>query len=291
MVLLIIPLLIFFFGAYAIKEYIEKKYASPDAQIEVIAKGALNPIDLEIARKLFHTVSDGVLICYLFIGDLVSESIFAAATQLGTTHGYTPFFFFIHAIIWFKKPFIIPNAGKMVTIFPIIIVLLLIVFSDLIRIYHFRYYPIKMVSNIYREKERYYFGPHVYLVAGALFAVVFFPPKIAMATIAISAIGDAFATIIGINVGKHKVRGGKSRKTWEGCIGGTIIGFGVALICYIILLPKYPEGNIFQGIIICLVGSILFFLIDYYSPPIKASDNILNPVICSIAMYGVWLLF
>ncbi|MHA1377014.1 MAG: diacylglycerol/polyprenol kinase family protein [Candidatus Helarchaeota archaeon] len=288
-VLLFIPLLICFFGAYALKENHEGKYVSIELQKEIIHKSAINPLDLEIARKLFHTVIDGVLICYLFIGDFVSISTFTAATQMGTTFGYTPFFFIVSSIIWMKPPYVIPNAGQMVTIFPIIIIFFLIAFSDLIRIHKFRYYPIKMVSNIYRKKERSYLGPHVYLTSGALFAVVFFPPKIAMVTIAIAALGDAFATIIGVSVGKHKVRGG--RKTWEGCLGGTLAGFGIGLLCYIILLTKYPNGSILQGIIISAVGSIVLFLIDFYSPPIKVSDNILNPVLCSISMFVVSLFF
>lgn len=288
-ILLFIPILIYFFGIYAIIEYIRKKYVTKEAQMEVINKDAIAPMDLEIARKLFHTVIDAVLICYLFLGDFVSESVFSAATSMGTTHGYTPFFFIVHAIIWMKKPYIIPNGGQMVTVFAVFLVFILASFSDLIRLYKFRYYPIKVVSNIYREKERYYFGPHIYLAAGGLFATVFFPPKIAMATIAVAALGDAFATIIGISYGKHKLHGGKSRKTWEGCIAGFIAGFGFALLSYIILLPKYPDGNLMEGIVVSLVGSLILFLIDFYSPPIKASDNILNPVLCSIAMFTISL--
>ncbi|MFX1449260.1 MAG: diacylglycerol/polyprenol kinase family protein [Promethearchaeota archaeon] len=284
-ILLFIPISIYFFGLYAIKESIQKKYITKEAQIEVIHKGSIAPIDLEIARKLFHTVIDALLICYLFIGDFVSEAVFSSATSMGTTHGFTPFFFIVHAFLWMKKPYILPNAGQMVTVFAIFLVFILVSFSDLIRIYKFRYYPIKVVSNIYRDKERYYFGPHIYLAAGGLFATVFFPPKIAMATIAIAALGDAFATIIGIGFGKHKLHGGKSRKTYEGCLGGFIAGFCFALLSYIILLPKYPDGNLIEGIIVSLTGALILFLIDFYSPPIKASDNILNPVLCSISMF------
>ncbi len=286
-ILLFIPILIYFFGVYAIKEYIQKKYITEEAQKKVIHKDAIAPMDLEIARKLFHTVIDAVLICYLFIGDFVSIAVFSSATAMGTTHGYTQFFFIVHALIWMKTPYIIPNAGQMITVFAILIVFFIASFSDLIRLYKFRYYPIKAVSNIYREKERYFFGPHIYLAAGGLFAVLFFPPKIGMATIAIAALGDAFATIIGISYGKHKLHGGKSRKTWEGCIGGFIAGFGFSLLSYLVLLPQYPDGNLLEGIIISLTGALVLFLIDFYSPPIKASDNILNPVICSIAMFTI----
>lgn len=290
-VLVFIPILIYFFGAYAIKESFEKKYEPIEAQIKIINQSTLNPLDLEIARKLFHTIIDGVLICYLFIGDFVSEATYSSATAMGTTHGYTIPFFFISSLIWGKRPYIIPNAGQIITIFAIFLVFILISFSDLVRIYKFRYYPIKMVSNIYREKERYVFGPHVYLAAGGLFVVVFFPPQIAMVTIAIAALGDAFATIIGVGFGKHKIHGGKSNKTREGCIAGFLASFGFSLLMYFILMPKFG-GKILQGITICLLGAITFLIVDYYSPrPLKASDNILNPVLCSIITYSVSLLF
>ena len=206
---------------------------------------------------------------------------------MGTTHGYTSFFFYFHSILWIQNPFVIPDAGKMLTIFALLIIFLLVMFSDLIRIHKFRYYPLKMVSNMYREKERYYFGPHVYLISGALFAVIFFPAKIAMVTIVISAIGDAFATIVGVSYGKHKLHGGKSRKTWEGIVGGFLASLGIGYLCYIVLLPKYPAGGILQGFLVCVVGAIVFFLIDYYSPPIQASDNILNPVLCGLGMFAI----
>ena len=112
-----------------------------------------------------------------------------------------------------------------------------------------------------------------------------------MATIAIAALGDAFATIIGISYGKRKLRGGKSRKTLEGCIAGFIAGFGFAFLSYLFLLPKYPDGNLIEGLFISLTGALILFLIDFYSPPIKASDNILNPVFCSIAMFAISLFF
>jgi dolichol kinase len=121
-----------------------------------------------------------------------------------------------------------------------------------------------------------------------------------MAVIAISALGDATATIVGVTKGKRKIRPGVSKKTWEGTIAGTIASFAFGFVGFIALAfsPAYISyvGTIGNGILIGLainaVGAPIFLLIDYYTPkPILFSDNLLNPIIIGFAMWGIYALF
>ncbi|MHA1693821.1 MAG: hypothetical protein ACTSUG_01065, partial [Candidatus Helarchaeota archaeon] len=85
---------------------------------------------------------------------------------------------------------------------------------------------------------------------------------------------------------------------WAGCIGGFISALIFSLFSYFILMNLYNDPgllamyypglkpfSILQGIVVSIVGSVVFFLVDYYSPPLYYSDNILNPVLCGISMY------
>ena len=158
-----------------------------------------------------------------------------------------------------------------------------------------------MLSNLYREKEKDTLGPHIYLVTGILFAVIVFPPPIAMAFVAVSALGDASATIVGITKGKRKIRPGISNKTWEGCIAGMVASFAFGFVGFISLAfaPDYfgLVGNnlglgLVMGLVINAAAVPVFFLIDYYTPkPLPFSDNLLNPIIIGFTMWGVYALF
>ncbi len=283
---------ILFVAVFVLYEWKTEKFSKAPPSEQKVHK-----LDKELSRKAFHVLIIGVLAVYLIVGSLVATSLYE---QL-ISPAYT---FWGYGDISGGLNFIITNlvdGGQLFTMFGITVVLEFVLILDLIRLKAPRYFPARMLSNLYREKEKDTLGPHIYLVVGMLFAIVVFPPPIAMSVIAISALGDATATIVGVTKGKRKIRPGISNKTWEGCIAGMIASFAFGFIGFISLAfaPAYfgSVGNdIGMGIVLGLVlngiAVPIFFLIDYYTPkPLPFSDNLLNPLIIGMAMYGIYLLF
>ncbi len=280
--------LFIFFSAFAIYELKTKKYLKEPPPEQKIHK-----LDLEISRKAFHVLIIGVLAVYLIVGQLVVDSLYGLMVTL-------PYDYWGYGAIGFDSIVALIDGGKLITMFGVTIVFELVLLSDLIRIKAFRWYPVRQLGNLYREKEKDTLGPQIYLVAGILFAILVFPPPIAMAVIAISGLGDAAATIVGVTKGKHRIRPGVSKKTWEGCLAGMVASFVFGFIGFIALAfsPAYFGfvGDIGRGIIIGLVINGVavpaFFLIDYFTPkPLPFSDNLLNPIIIGFTMWGIYGLF
>ena len=295
-----------FFGAYMIKEkYFSKKYDTEekiqkfqDKQQEV------HFLDLEISRKLFHICIISLLIGYLIVGELVGMGVYNATDSL--YEHLTPLSFIPYNEIDFND--LVNNyhfdfvLNRWLVVFIILDIGILLILSEFIRFFNYRYYPIKTISGVYRKEEMSSMGPHVHLVFGIAFVATFFPPYIAMAAIAIAGLADAVATIVGVTMGKTKVHKG-SNKTWEGCIGGFISAFLFALLSYMILIQPYSDPSllatyypfikppsILQGIIASFIGAFVFLLIDYASPPLRFSDNLVNPILCGLSMYIVCLI-
>ncbi|MHA1146006.1 MAG: diacylglycerol/polyprenol kinase family protein [Candidatus Helarchaeota archaeon] len=277
------------------EHYIKKDYETEEAQLKALQQQAFknNPLDLEISRKLFHSLVNGFIVCYLFVGALVFEAIYDYVVNID------PFMklFFGSDVSLVNHPELLPIVGKSISSFVLSIIFYICILTDLVRIYKFRYYPIKEVGNMIRTKERNVFGPHVYLITGMLVAVLLFPPVVAMVAISISALGDAMATIVGITLGKRRVHPNhpETRKTWEGCLGGIIGSFVFGLISYFIMATYYfgtiNLTIIIAGILMSLAGAGVFFIIDYFSPPLKVSDNVVNPVLCGIVGLIIFGLF
>ncbi|MHC1590943.1 MAG: hypothetical protein ACXQS8_02560 [Candidatus Helarchaeales archaeon] len=294
--LFIFSFLIFcFIAMVVVVEYKLKMYESQEAQDKSIQAVKVHKLDLELARKLFHTIIDGIVICYLFVGELVYESAFhfiEIIEFIGSNPVPTGFFTVFHDVIFAR-------AGQVIVNFAFIAIFMIIVLTDLLRVHAYRYYPLKPLANIYREKERYSIGPHVFLVTGALFVSVIFPPIISMVAITVAALGDAMATIVGVTMGKRKIHPSHpdSRKTVEGCIGGVVGSFVFSIIIFLIMttVPTIhgqfdPQWLLF-GIIISIIGATVMFLTDYFSPPLQISDNIINPIICAVCMLPIYILF
>ena len=290
-----------FFSVYLIKEKYFSKQFDTKEKIEKAKSKKIHFLDLEISRKLFHICIIAVLVAYLILGELVGMGIFNATSAL--YNGLPSYSFIPYDQIDFNDLLNNQNfrfvLDRWLVVFIAIVIGILLLLSEFLRYFNFRYYPIKTIGGVYREQERNAMGPHVYLVFGIVFVAVMFPPPIAIGVIAISGLADAVATIIGITIGKKKVHKGSS-KTWAGCIGGFIAALLFSLFGYIILMGRctvpgllgtyYPgmkPFSIFQGVVSSTVGAIVFFIIDYSSPPLHYSDNLLNPILCGISMYIV----
>lgn len=272
-----LPIIIIFIGLYAIGEKRKEKVTNIE---ESVAKPQpVHFVDLEVSRKAFHITIIGILVCYLFLGELASNNFFGFLTE-----GWD---------IWHITQNLAPSsdlAGKGFSLFMIVGIFLLLTLTDFVRIFAPNYYPVKMISKAYRSKEKSTIGPHIHLSIGVLFAVLFFSPPIAMAVIAMAALGDASATIVGVIKGKHKINA-KSKKTWEGSIAGVIISFVTGFLCMIVLADSINLTVIKASLILCGIGTLIFFIIDYYTPTIPLTDNILNPICIGLAMTGLAYLF
>lgn len=253
---------------------------------------AKNSIDLEISRKLFHIGLIALLVLYIMVGKMVVSNIFGYYSDTfcsGNLAGnFIPFDDFYNLNLTSYEPYM----GQTMMMFAFIVVFFLVLFADLVRIYKPKYYLLKTISQQWRSYERGSFGPHIHMLMGCLFVIIFFRPPIACVAITITALGDGVATIIGVAKGKRKLRAG-SEKTWEGAIAGFLASFIFGFMLYFVMIglasiygPFY-QGTVLGGIIISLVGATTFFIIDYISLPI--SDNILNPVVCGCVMWLVSL--
>jgi len=302
---IMVALILFVIGAYVLKEMKIKKYESDSMQELDKYQKTLSRIDLEISRKIYHVLIVVVLVGYLFVGNIVLDAIFSFSFNL-------PLPYPLHdnsQIMDIIKSFILPSpagqgrAGHLLLLMALVWILIILLFTDAVRIKKYRYYPIKMLAKVYRDKERAVLAPHVYLTMGCLFVVFLsdaidnflgvsssISAQIVSITVMISALADAVATIVGVTKGKHHLKGGKSKKTWEGLIAGFVSAILLAFLSYIALMPLYG-GSIFQGVIFSLIGASLFTFIDYFSPPIPLSDNILNPIVIAFTLWGVWFLF
>ena len=278
--------LIIFIGIFVIYEYLtEKNIKNPPSEQKI------HKLDLEVSRKAFHVLIIGILAVYLVVGGLVTDSLYNYLTD--------PIFsMYQYDTIDLKAI----NDGQLWTMFGVTAVFEFCFLTDLIRIKAPRWYPARMISNMYREKEKETLGPHIYLVAGILFAIIVFPAPVAMAVIAVSGLGDAAATIVGVTKGKHKIRPKVSKKSWEGCIAGMLASFIFGFIAYVAVAFKYAViafndydtpyniGNIISmGLIISAAAVPVFFAIDYFTPtPLPFSDNLLNPILIGFTMWGIY---
>jgi len=280
--------LIVFIGIFVIYEYITKKSLKNPPLEQKIHK-----LDLEVSRKAFHVLIIGILAVYLVVGPLVTDSLYIYLS----TPAYTFYGFDKVGLSVIDK---IIDSGKLWAMFGVTAIFEFCFLTDLIRIKALRWYPARMMANMYRKKEKETFGPHIYLITGILFAIIVFPAPIAMAVIAISGLGDATATIVGVTKGKHKIRPKVSKKSWEGSIAGMIASFAFGFIAFIALafLPVYNINGweigkiILIGLIINAAAVPVFFAIDYFTPrPLPFSDNLLNPILIGFVMWGIYTLF
>jgi len=284
-VLFFIPMILVAIGLYVYRERKKKDFI-----ILPRIKNS-NSIDLELSRKVFHIGLIAILVCYICLGEMVITNIY---NHLNVIYSFEQFPGNFIPYYNFNLDSFTPYMGKIMLIFAFMNLFFFLILTDFIRIYEPKYYLLKTISKSWKECEEKTFGPHVYLTLGCMIPALFFSPPIAAAAIGIASLGDGTATIIGITKGSHKIKE-SSNKTWEGCIGGFLGAFFFGLLCYIAMIylfnlyGSFYEGSILEGVVICLIGALIFFMIDYLNPPI--SDNLLNPVVCGLVMFCISLFF
>ena len=297
-VLVIIPLTAYAVGIYTLMEMKLKTYEKEPMREADRYQKTFSKIDLEISRKLYHVIIIVVIIAYLFLGEIVMKSIYQFTLIELPTHESLPLGPVIYNEV--ETSVLDFRAGHLLLIMAVSWIMVILLFTDFVRLKKYRYYPFKMLAKIYRDKERRVLAPHIFLTTGVLFVVILssgidlalgatlISAQIVAITIMVSALADAVATIVGITKGKHHLKGGKSKKTWEGWIAGFASAFIFGMVSFFALMLLYSQ-NFLEGIVLSLVAATVFGVIDYVSPPI--SDNVLNPVLIGLALWGVAFLF
>ncbi len=113
------------------------------------------------------------------------------------------------------------------------------------------------------ERGRFISSP-AYLAAGVVLVMLFFPAEIALASIAVVAVGDPVAALVGRSFGR--VRFGQ--KSLEGSAAGLAAGFLLA--------------SIFIKPFVALVGTIFAM---FYELVGKVDDNLTIPIIAAAVMF------
>jgi dolichol kinase len=234
-------------------------------------------IRMEIIRKSFHL--SGILILIAYAGfffippitQIVNDSVIVMINELGVAYN----------VLWgpiSMYPYTIgdPQAIEGLTMMILIGSLIFAVISDIFRILWGPEYSLFnfITHSMLREKERNAAGPHIYIMVGFILSFMLYVMGLLhissfFAGILIACLSDAAAALIGRCFGKHKV---KVRSKETKSIEGFIAGCGVA----------YVIGFIFVGPIYAIVGTVIFFITDYY--PTYTADNILNPILIPIGI-------
>ncbi|MHA1129551.1 MAG: phosphatidate cytidylyltransferase [Candidatus Helarchaeota archaeon] len=304
-VVVIIPLTLYAVGVYALKELKTKSYESEAQQNTEKFQRTMSKLDLEIARKIYHVIVVVVIIAYLFVGRIVMDTIFSFTLKELPIHPSLPTGTEIYDnIINVPGPnndLLDFRAGHLLLVMAITWIVIILVFTEFIRIKKYRFYPFKELAKVYRDQERLVIAPHVYLTVGIFFSLLFssgidlslgrstnLSVQIVAISVMVSALADAVATIVGVTKGKHHLKGRASKKTWEGWVAGFIAAILLSLLSYLVLMPKCG-GTITQAIVFTLIAASIFGLTDYLTPPI--SDNILNPILITLTLWGISAIF
>ncbi|MBN2151165.1 MAG: hypothetical protein JW839_06970 [Candidatus Lokiarchaeota archaeon] len=252
------------FIALCAREY--KRYEG--SPFEVKEEGDLS-LKYEAIRKATHVVIVLVIFCYVAFGPLfiqLMDWLLEALPWLGAggLDEHTKFF-----------------SGQYTVTFLTVIAFLGLATSEIVRVFFYRAYPLKSVKAIFRRKETgAALGSHISLAVGSLFVVIVFGwkyPGIAMASIAISAIADGAAGIIGRRFGKHGYHTlfSRKRKTLEGLLTATVVSIVLSLS-----LLVYQFGP--ASFLMAFIATLVLDGIDLLS--IQISDNLLNPIATSTVL-------
>ena len=256
----------------AIRRYIERMTIENPYREKITYK-------MELMRKSFHLL--GLLLVVTYFGFfplypltlIVSDSVIELINDIGPI--YTSLWGDLSLFPFVKGDFQ-NHAVIYLTMMALIGALILAIISDLIRIFWSPEYSLFnfLSKSILRNKEKNAIGPHIYLITGMIFTYMLYMVGLvhilAFFTGAlIACLSDATAALIGRKYGKHKVTvRSKDTKSVEGFLAGMVVA--------------YIIGFILVGPIYAIIGTVIFFITDYF--PIFTADNILNPIFIPIGI-------
>jgi len=233
---------------------------------------------MEVIRKSFHLMGLLLVLAYFgFFNLLFPLTRIVSDSVIDLIHNIQPAYEFIWGPIELF-PFGIgdPDAVIYLTMMALIGALMFAIISDLIRIIWGPEYSVFnfLTKSMLRNKELNATGPQIYIITGFIFSYMLYMAGIIhilafFTGILIACLSDAAAALVGKRFGKHKVKvRSKETKSIEGFLAGVLIA--------------YLIGLIIVGPIYAIIGSIIFFLTDYF--PIYTADNFLNPIFIPVGI-------
>ncbi len=233
----------------------------------------------EYMRKSFHLVGILVPIGFYWVFPWINNLIFQI---INSPKGSA-----LYELLWgdvLQYPYILddPNASGELIYFVLWLFLFFVLVPDFIRILRKSEYTLfhRILKSILRRKEYISTGPQVLLILGAVFS--FFLAKLGLYSyeIAVSAaftatLADGIVAVLGRQFGKRKIRVFNGDKK---TVLGFIIGFFSAYLFSMIIL----------GPIYAIAAAVIFLVLDIITIPI--ADNLLNPILLSVGVWGFQLL-
>lgn len=223
------------------------------------------PLKYEIYRKLTHLVVLGIILFYFTLGFLIQDF----------------FVYFLELFPQFQSKMLYIRGDTMVftqnlVIFLVGISLIGLLTADFIRILMPKYYPLKPINQLLREKELYMrLGPQISMSISCFSTIILFGyiqplgPLIICTSMTMAIFGDIASNLIGKYIGKKKIR--STNKTYEGLYAGIITAF-ISGIIILLLLRNFYDQNIFFLFLIPAIGTLIIGLIDYLD--LEIDDNL-----------------
>ncbi|MFX1377802.1 MAG: phosphatidate cytidylyltransferase [Promethearchaeota archaeon] len=209
------------------------------------------PLKYDIYRKLSHFVALGIIFFYFTLGFILQNFLIIVEGD----------------IMIFSQSLVV---------FLVMISLIGLLTADFIRILTPKFYPLKQVNQILREKELHMrLGPHISMSIGCFSIILLFGiiqpigPIIICTSMAMSIFGDVTANLVGRTIGSRKIR--KTNKTYEGLIGGIIAAF-LSGVIVLLILRNYYRFSILGLLLIPFIGILIIGIIDYLD--LEIDDNL-----------------
>ncbi|TFF86025.1 MAG: hypothetical protein EU551_02810 [Promethearchaeota archaeon] len=275
LIILIVSILFGFFGIYNLILYVYNKFHNSDIrknpEMENISLENKNRY-YEFLRKSFHFIIFAGIMAFLIISYLVLNWLYSNNGDplvLGLIQTYWGPDIQYPINVYIENSTLATAGIFMLAFF--IISSGIIVMNEAARLIPKIYFPFaKAASFFLREKERDNFASYLYFSIGMVFSSLILTTLPILAILATLSFGDSSYALIGKRFGKHKIPFNKI-KSIEGSIGGFLVTF----ICTLPLV----------GILFGLIAAIIFTLIDIVTPRIPMCDNIMGPVLITIAFW------
>ena len=145
----------------------------------------------------------------------------------------------------------------------------------------FNAFVIERLKYIIREGERHSYSAMAYLLTGVAISLLLFSPRVVALSLLFLALGDPFASGIGVRYGTTKWMGKKS-------IEGSAAAFG---ICFVMALLYYHFTGLwgpqlwYVAAISAAIGAVSEAI-----PLGKLDDNFSQPLICGFLLSGFFYL-
>jgi dolichol kinase len=144
--------------------------------------------------------------------------------------------------------------------------LLILYLALLLLIEHFRLtkgIKIPLFDFLFRDKERAFMGGHVFFALGSLIAIGVYSKEVAITSILFITFGDLAASLVGITLGKTRVKG--TNKSLE----GSAAEFLIDIVIGIIVLKNLPVAFL-MALVATLTETYLSGIDDNLSIPVFA---------------------